>query len=122
MEKLDTHYYDGKIQADFTLPTVPPEGIDKELSLLFTHLARHPKCSPAAAQNYRIIASKGPGNYDSTGRWSADHLLYACALLAKKRDYDSDILEQICIQLQEMSGGMCPQGRCTRLVQVLYSN
>lgn len=120
MEKLNTHYYDSKLLIDFPIPIIPDRiEFAKSMQALYTVLV--PILTPGARNNFLAIA-QGQGNYDNANNLYADQLLYACYLLLVNKNFDKDLLVQLAIQLDEMSSGMCPQGRTTRLYQVLYAN
>lgn len=68
--------------------------------------------------NTIINSFKSQSNFDPTNRLNADDLLYLCyEKICIQSDLDfEDLLK---IQLVEMNSGLCPQGRTTRLFQIL---
>ena len=76
---------------------------------------------PRELRNCHIIAeSDSAANYD--GKVDARDLLYAlCMLMQKRKDLMPDILDELEIQDSDMSTGLCPQGRTTRLYQILVA-
>ena len=127
---LNTHFFDGKMGEiiDFIRPEIerahstPRE--EKLLSFeeLFVKLQLNPLFNMNALRCFGLIRSSFEGdnraNYDSANRLYADDLLY---LLYEKvigeNSEEHEVL--LCVQLDEMASGTCPQGRTTRLLQVL---
>lgn len=67
-------------------------------------------------------------NYDSTNFVYADDILWLCGrilfCLPRKSDYKTDmrdVINELVENLADMRSGDCPQGRTTRLLQVLFS-
>ena len=69
---------------------------------------------------------KGP-NYDPTNNMSADDLLCICHDILFSDDKTAghidkkDFVEILCLQLDDMASGSCPQGRVARLASVVFS-
>lgn len=67
------------------------------------------------SQSGRVKTSR---NYDCTNDVYADDLLFLCyeKVFVEK---DSDFARMLILQLEDMNTGLCPQGRTTRLLQIL---
>jgi hypothetical protein len=93
-----------------------------------SHLRKTPKFGLGVNANFNTIVrdfeqdNAGP-NYDPTNHLFAVDLLFLCSEIclfsAKDVSEEASILTNI--QLDEMSSGMCPQGRNTRLFQIVCS-
>lgn len=131
-ESLNTHFFDGKMSA--VISSIQPE-IDRVQSLSQTEKSKgfaeleaklrassdigsYPnalRCFSAIASDF---ASGRRGNYDSANKLNAEdllYLLYEKIVLEKNEEYENLTL----VQLDEMISGLSPQGRTTRLLQVL---
>lgn len=62
----------------------------------------------------------GP-NYDPTNDLYADDLLYLCYELLHRSFDHNDLTALLNDQFNEMSSGMCPQGRTHRLISVVLA-
>jgi hypothetical protein len=73
-----------------------------------------------ALTNYNVIVETGVknANYDSTNDIDAFDLLWLCYEQCQK---DPDFIVPLMLQLSDMSSGMCPQGRATRLFQLVLA-
>ena len=117
---LNTHHYDGKlIITDFIADIERVKKIDK-----VTKLTKFNKLADLALtifqkRNLSVIIrdykNNSRANYDSSNNLDAADLLYLCC---EKMD-DDDFRDIFILQLDDMTSGMCPQGRTTRLFQVL---
>lgn len=132
----DTHQYDGKLlsrkkEIDGYLQKCSLRGKEEKLSMfakLLVHLRTKPCFTMRTESNFNTIVrdfeldNAGP-NYDPTNHLFAIDLLWLCAELCFLGDQsvadEASVL--VNIQLDEMSSGMCPQGRTTRLMQVVCS-
>lgn len=137
MDPTDTHFYDG------TLPRVVQRcGLAGELARAasvpradkartFAALQQRVACggaSPAAVKclrdvcdthaRYGRVADGGNTNWDDRNGLHACDLLY---LVSERASASDDALALLCAQLHDMRTGMCPQGRTTRLLQVLFA-
>jgi hypothetical protein len=117
----DTHFYDGKINHNIGVRT-PEERtviIDNLLDLYISNqIPIH--------NNFRTIVRdmNTSANYDSSNNYHAEDILCHIAefILDKANEEQrKDIIVNLNIQFEEMSSGMCPQGRTHRLYQVYYS-
>lgn len=115
MEKLDTHYYDGKLTG------VYDELIKNRLKILenndhkTTLLSLNNKLNPVAYNVLTVLVQSigTGGNNDPTNEINGDDLLLICSSLVDNEDF----IGLFNNQLEEMIGGMCPQGRVDRLLQ-----
>lgn len=133
INKLNTHFYDGKLGSAV-------QGYAQEISHVSQLLSatkinafrtlqrelREMNSSPMAQQVLSILindySSQGRAsrsNYDPTNDLYVDDLLYMC--YSRFQIYRRDFLTVLATQLEEMRGGMCPQGRATRLFQTVCS-
>lgn len=126
---LDVHAYDGHLQIPTTfiqpmLDRVRGMTDDDRRTLLVQFIARVQ--AHATATSYtddyqtamRAIAERGVdrnGNFDSVNGLHADELLCVHALR-----HTDDSLGCLLLAFTDMLTGMCPQGRCARLLQVYY--
>lgn len=113
---LSTHHYDGKLPiGDLRQELERISTIDWETKRQ-AFISMESKLSPKALKYFRLIVNEGHcnGNYDASHKWYADDLLYRCYEVLT----DYDLLN---IQLEEIRGGTCAQGRTHRLFQVLWS-
>lgn len=129
---LNTHFFDGKLQELSSLldsdiqrirKEYPPE---KKYTLLVELRDSLRACGNSTVNTHRSFeiifrdgqTPSGGGNYDPVNKLYADELLLLIAervVLEKNTEY----LELLATQLDEMATGMCSQGRTTRLLQVL---
>lgn len=67
-----------------------------------------------------LTHGRGGENYDSANNMYACDLLYIVyERIVRKDDMSPRYLEELILQLQDMQTGPCPQGRTTRLFQIL---
>lgn len=136
MEKTNTHTYDGKLSlakrslsSELARVSQIPKGKKLEnFTQMKGILQRFPGFIPQAAHCFETIfrtfstdghVPRGT-NYDPTNDLHADDLLYLCyEKLEEGRN--KDFAEGLLLQLQEMAGGLCAQGRTTRLFQLLLA-
>lgn len=117
---VDTHSHDGKwrlvlqkIQSNslyLGAQRINPQS--PQVSVLKSKIAFNP-----IAVRYFDLVCTGQGNYDTTNQIDALVLLRFLALMPSNEDMYKTLAEQ----LQDMSTGPCPQGRTTRLAQVINS-
>jgi len=124
-EKLNTHYYDGKLKENSLIESVSdlqkvdaPE-LTAEKRELFTSLMDKLMAEKKTMAGYAVRAIidgiRSPANFDPTNGIYADDILY----LICKGDYPSEYFTE---QLGDIiTSGSCPQGRCARLFQILNS-
>lgn len=113
------HVYDGKIQKEEL-----PEG-ELEISIFQKEII------PLFNQNTRkimgiVLSSKRSANYDPTNRLDAKELLLKLGYILKtglseKSLELSDFVPMIDEQFLDMKTGMCPQGRATRMYQLVLA-
>jgi hypothetical protein len=128
---MDTHLYDGKL-IDRKLCIErrgPPIATTEEkliaFSLISQRLNQHPRFNGRTRQNFETIVNdfkhlgraRGP-NYDSTNGLYADDMLYLCCKAYDMTEEKKDLIELLVCQFEEMTTGMCPQGRTHRLFQI----
>lgn len=124
--KLNTHYYDGKLKD--TISTFEDEfnHIKNEVNnekILFAirylnEVCIQKGCSSRAKQSLHKIIHDRSGNIDSINGLNAEILLYIIYTRIIDSD-NNDTFELLNTQLDEMMSGLCPQGRCIRLLQIL---
>lgn len=143
-EQLQTHHYDGILGSEmsfvkeFLLKVVSN---DEKLAIINTFVNdilqfNLPERDKACNDYLRAILSQWgtSQNYDSTNDVHVEDMLYICALEFNNMKllfcYDDDfvniiLLQDFCrelfIQLSDIQTGSCPQGRATRLWQIVYS-
>ena len=136
---LNVHYYDGqlsasKLEIDQLIDDFSKLGGEEKVAAFISlkdKLSSYPTFSINARKNLDTIISdfsrygrnNGP-NYDKVNNLYADDLLLICHKMSEKCE-DShtceNILSILIFQLDEMSSGMCPQGRTNRLLQVILA-
>jgi hypothetical protein len=126
MKKLNTHHYDGQLNTLYreieSMVKDPPslETTYQEITELINTLLADNKKVRKDTQNILNIlqTSTGtPANYDGSNNINVDKLLplvWACV-----KDYDNSAKMIFLEQIQEMKNGLCPQGRTTRLIQLV---
>lgn len=130
-----THSYDGKLEKtklqlikDISRASVVPLNVKLEA---FAQLREHLKrilLSPQASRCFEVIVHtfsqaghvKNSPNYDPTNDLFADDLLYLCfeQIVVERNE---DLARALILQLEDMSTGLCAQGRTTRLFQILLA-
>lgn len=132
-EKLNTHYYDGKLSKLYTVDFINKleevSKIQKETKIAcFQKLVSLVKTKQGLRNLQTIIRdlekfgrSENSPNYDGANKLHTCDLLMICCELLGKDDAEKvdDFLQLFNIQLAEMSSGMCAQGRTTRLFQII---
>lgn len=120
MEKLNTHYYDGKLKSNKFNSISTKDIKEVEFNKLITFIQKDQTCNVniritaiRAVQLIKNSIGKSP-NYDSTNEIYADDILFH---ICKK--FHNDILTYLIEQLSDIiTSGQCPQGRVIRLIQV----
>lgn len=136
MRATDTHTYDGQLasrrrEIEKLLTEASSKTREEKLSIL-TKLSNHLRASPCFSPNSNanlgtIIRdfeqNNAAPNYDPSNNLFAIDLLLLCADLcfSTSKEVSDEATTLINIQLDEMSSGMCPPGRTTRLMQVVSS-
>ena len=113
MNKLNTHYYDGKLKEryrrlkDTTIPTLNFDDTIKEIENLVQKNAR--------AMIIIYLLKSPNGNYDSV---NDIHIKELFPLVWQHvKTYDKMGKQLFIEQLLDIHNGNCPQGRTTRLLQ-----
>lgn len=136
MRGTDTHSYDGQLasrrrEIEGMLAKAFAHTREEKLAML-AKLSGHLRSSlcftPSSGANLTTIIrdfeqNNAAPNYDPTNNLFAIDLLWLCADLcfSTTKEVSDEVSMLINIQLDEMSSGMCPQGRTTRLMQVVSS-
>lgn len=111
--KLDTHYYDSKLNPVEKINLSPEEKISLANDLLSF---LEDKLSIGFLK--KIISDFGKNsNIDKTNGLIADDLVCMCWNHRNNKDF----IEILQLQLKDMSTGFCPQGRTHRLYQTLMA-
>jgi hypothetical protein len=104
---MDVHLFDGHIDHNIrsTLSIDEIRDIGQRL------------CNILHSPELRTVVNDigTPNNYDLTNQLNADHLIGLCGNYIDNEDFLLIMKEQ----LKDMSTGMCAQGRCYRLYQVV---
>lgn len=123
MEKLNTHYYDGKIKQKYLTikSSFNQQPLDLETSLheIEELIGKNIKNEKIKQQTLRMLnLFKGTsGNYDRANDIDARELIRY--VWTRVREYDSSGQQLFLEQLREIKNGTCPQGRTTRLIQLI---
>lgn len=122
LSPTDTHSYDGKLDTrHYTVCSCSRAEKMKGLKHLESALKmRGGWCEKAVSAIVTDYESGSRSNYDTANKLDAGELLYQCYRLWQS-DRCADVEPLLVAQLNEMSSGMCPQGRTTRLWQVLFT-
>jgi hypothetical protein len=107
---MNVHKFDGEIDTSHLIIEVIDTDVNKLLECNLSAVAKH---------NLQIlIKSLGTGkNYDNSNKINGDELLYMCLNHIDNEDF----IKNLNIQLEDMSNGLCPQGRTHRLYQLLLA-
>ena len=124
MRKLNTHFYDGQLHPRFLeiqSAILNPLSLDQSyveiIQLIDTTLENTSK-QQATKIIQQLKTDRGkPANYDSKNQIHLDLLLPLVWTCVKEYDFSGKSL--FLEQLIEMKGGMCPQGRVARLLQMV---
>jgi len=126
MNKLNTHYYDGKLENtinNYKYEMIHCEDPNNESKILFAmnylkEVCVQKGCSFKAKNSLNKIIQDRHNNIDHVNGLNAEILLYMIytRIINSNNNEYFDLLNS---QLDEMSNGMCPQGRCIRLLQIL---
>lgn len=116
----NTHYYDGKLAnciisisaAIHRVSVLRKEEHFRMFSEIRNKLIGHIN----ALRNFDVIVADymKDANFDNINKGRAEYLLY---LVCELSLVNESCLEMLICQLEEMSSGMCPQGRFIRLLQ-----
>lgn len=130
ISKLNTHFYDGQLEAvkvkiNPELERIAAIPVESKLIRFTTLLIRLPVGS-GRNNLVRIIrdfqlygAHKGP-NYDTKNNLATEDILYYYIeiMLQVDKEKQESLLNLLNTQLKEMSSGLCAQGRVCRLLQI----
>lgn len=142
-EQLDVHHYDGMLGNEMTIireflsnKVSSNIKLDTVNNFVADILQFNLPEKDNACNNYlrAIVSQWGTArNYDPTNNITAEDMIYICALefnnMKKLFCSDDDfvhntLLQDFCrelfIQLSDVQTGGCPQGRATRLWQIVY--
>lgn len=123
---LNTHHYDGQLKDQINHLGLLKSGgeFGKVINNLKAYLGMYraleglPDAGPWR-DNFDVIVrdrdNNPQANFDPTNGVDASEVLYNIELKLRT------LLNETCIQLEEISNGSCPQGRATRLLYVLLA-
>lgn len=124
MRKLDTHFYDGQLHDLYQqIISLTPTPISLETAYQEIAELINTSLSPTTRQQTHQVLNilkndrDKSANYDTANRINVDHLLPL--VWTKVREYDTSGKLLFLEQLREMRGGLCAQGRTTRLIQMV---
>lgn len=124
---MDAHCLDGKLREAEALihehillaQSIPEE---QKLNAFLELQELIPNRNLIKITNDFILYGHAPGpNYDPTNDLYADDLLYLCYLLVQDPRLRDGLIRFLNEQFEEMSTGMCPQGRTHRLFSVVFA-
>lgn len=118
----ELHSYDTRL-GEYTPLKTENEVIELELERLTNYFTLSPKAVEILKILIRDMGT--PANEDNINGVNVDNMLRDIYILGKTYyELTSEISPQSSVlseQLEEMSSGMCPQGRCIRLYQVILT-
>jgi hypothetical protein len=118
MEQLQTHNYDGKLHERKQLyinEINRVRTLDKRRE--FEELKNLLQLPPQQQMLFDAITQSNVGNYDPTNDMDAKDLIFLCF---EKRQEEA-MVPLLRLAFEDMLTGSCPQGRSTRMFQVLVS-
>lgn len=124
VQKLDTHYYDGKIRWKFEQLVAKQVGSINQLTLDQCEIEIKELIEQKLIGIKKAIGLKmlellvgEIGNWDSSNQINVHELLPLVWNIVRNYDDSGKLLflEQLC----DINGGQCPQGRVTRLLQLI---
>ena len=127
MKKLNTHYYDGRLKKLFhEIQDSVPKSVElpsldvcyRDMDILISE-HQNLRIRRIANKVMRTLdADRGtPKNLDTTSDVNVDDLIPYVWHYVK--DYDQSAKDLFIEQMAEILGGMCPQGRVARLIQMI---
>ena len=123
MDKLNVHYYDSKWgdvdEYIAKVRTIPLPIKVQSIDSLKNRLIGYHKMTSVAISNFNTIASGDI--YDPSNKIYVYDLLYILEKLCEMYEDPTDLLNMLGEQLDDMSSGLCVQGRTTRLYQLMIS-
>jgi len=124
MFKLETHFYDHKLSNDQLnnmlqkIHLIPNDVKAAGFEEFKKKLEKRDSYTTQTKRNLEIVLHdfqhQPHKNYDHTNDLHADDLLYFLSELA----LSEDLMDLVNMQFEEMTGGLCPQGRTHRLYQL----
>jgi len=124
---IDVHEFDGKL-ADVKVPPISDRVKKAAYDMYEFVLNNDEKLKKApfykdAMEGFKLIRDGGIGaNYDSSNNKHAEDIFTHIIALTAKSEDSTNILYTLSEQLADMAQlGRCPQGRCTRLLQIYLS-
>ena len=126
MNKLETHNYDGRLSKVITTKKNISE---KEFEIFIKCLVEintflkldsffNTESKINAKKSIHLLANDRANNYDEKNRIHVELLLPIIWNKVKKHN-DSTIYQAFIEQISDIMNGSCPQGRTTRLIQLL---
>src|SRR5205085_12636761 len=107
---MNVHVFDGEIDTSHLVVVVNDTGTNKLMNLELSLIAK---------RNLKILidAIGTKRNYDHSNKIDGDDLIYMC------NDYldNQHFVANLNVQLEDMSTGLCAQGRTHRLYQLLLA-
>jgi hypothetical protein len=132
--QTDTHTYDGKLherkkEIEVFLTKIRNQPFQKKYDQLISLKDKIPLTKIQAhyfmnliISDYKTYPNLGGQNYDPTNDLHAEDLLCIFSHIYELEDTDKkDAIQMLCIQLEDMATGFCPQGRTTRLFQLVIA-
>lgn len=134
---LQTHHYDGKLREILNnsnllneLHSVEQDDEKKKeiFITLLNHMQNESIINSSNSSIYalhclrKIIFDSPDQNYDKSNDLDASNLLYMICQRIFDHEHEIinyDLYRSLVLQLEDMISGLCPEGRTTRLVQVL---
>lgn len=123
MYKLNTHYYDGKLKIKYQNLKHELEDQIIQLDQCWIEIKQLVMQETKGAQRKKAnmilnkLRSNDHGNYDKANDIHIHELIPY--VWTKVREYDNSGKRVFIEQLIDITRGMCPQGRVTRLLQVV---
>lgn len=107
---MNVHLFDGEIDTSHLVINVIDTDVKKLLDC---------KLSLIAKRNLEILikAIGTKSNYDASNKIDGDQLLYMCLNYVDNEHF----VNNLNVQLEDMSTGLCAQGRTHRLYQLLLA-
>lgn len=118
----EVHSYDGKL-TDIKIPKISDK-LKQTCYKVFEYILNNNKkikeanFYQSALLGFHLIKSSTSSNFDSTNNQYADDILCHIIIHAVKNK-NMDLFYLTAEQIADMyTSGQCPQGRCTRLLQI----
>lgn len=130
MESLNVHFFDGQLKNIYEIFSQDFSRVRNLKEEKLTEFEKLREEILAEKNNQSIInldiiintfKNGGMENYDASNNVYACDILYLICELINNSDEElkKEYISLLISQLEEMSGGLCPPGRTTRLFQVL---